>query len=141
MAAVGAFTAAVQDTAKTVTTNTLLGEGTILVRSSDFSRLWAAARQQRDEGQQQRQDADVAAGFDIVLDPPVGAGSTADGYPLARDQVPVAVVRRVAKKVGQEESDNLAHWVGPADDVGVGNRTLAKVLRHQLDHRDELHRP
>ncbi len=88
------------------------------------------------QGQQQGQDANIAAGLHIVLDPPKDAVHV---YPLSGDYVPIAVVGRIPEKARQQEGEYLAGGVRPSNDVRVADRALAEILRDQLEQWDKLH--
>ncbi len=99
--------------------------------------------------QHQRQNPNIRARFDGGFGIPTGAVGTkwvdltlrieTKWLPAPGQNVKVTVMRRAAKKIGDDKADQAAQGQGPLPHLFQADGTIAKVLGHHLVHRTELH--
>ncbi len=115
---------------------------------NDYVWLWSPpcqSTQHSQQGQQERQNADVAGRLDVILGTPENRvyGLTevvpAGRDPASRDDVEITVMGGVAKEVGKDEGNQLPPGEGPADHLLIAGRALAEVDTGQFVEGDQLH--
>jgi hypothetical protein len=96
--------------------------------------------------QEERQQAQVHAAFDIVLDAPIdvlSVGKRQRGSPTPGEEIQVSVMGRIAEKVRDAKGDQPPPGIGPPQHLlkARRRRTTAKAGGGDLDQRHKLHRP
>lgn len=101
-----------------------------------------------EDGEEEREEAEVDTPFDIIFNAPVGSCSTVgvelvvvvsgEWGPLAGKGITVAVIGGVTEEVGEDEGKGTAGGEAPATDLGQRGGAFAEVNGGDFIEGDEL---